>query len=103
MFRASRSLLVRATAPARAMVRSDVSEANNKIWKGYHVCNGEVTRHLSPHEQQAVLPWMRTWHSRILTRVKETWINYLLPVVGVMGYYNFVADTAHDMEVAHRD
>lgn len=48
--------------------RTDVSVTMVKWWKQTPNFNGQVTRSLSPYEQQIIVPWMKTWPKRLHDR-----------------------------------
>mmetsp|Transcript_17802 Transcript_17802/g.17188 ORF Transcript_17802/g.17188 Transcript_17802/m.17188 type:complete len:98 (+) Transcript_17802:58-351(+) len=54
------------------MARYDVSPHMVKWWKSNKNVNGEVTRHLSPFEQQAVVPWLRTFPKRAYDKFMDS-------------------------------
>mmetsp|Transcript_47790 Transcript_47790/g.93337 ORF Transcript_47790/g.93337 Transcript_47790/m.93337 type:complete len:101 (-) Transcript_47790:218-520(-) len=63
----------------RGKVRTDVDMHLSKWWMKQVPDNGLVSRHISPFEQQSIMPWMRTWHKRVYVRVTETfWYGFVI-------------------------
>ncbi|KAL7496579.1 hypothetical protein ACHAWT_004753 [Skeletonema menzelii] len=54
------------------MARYDVSPHLSKWWKGVRPDDGQVTRHLSPFEQQIVMPWIKTFPKRAYAKFSDS-------------------------------
>eukprot|EP00804_Cyclotella_cryptica_P002615 CCRYP_010442-RA/>CCRYP_010442-RA protein AED:0.12 eAED:0.12 QI:50/1/1/1/1/1/3/643/98 len=54
------------------MARHDVSPHLVKWWKGVRPDEGQITRHLSPFEQQIILPWLKTWPKRAYDKFADS-------------------------------
>lgn len=80
------------------LARYDVSPHMTKWWKANRNVNGEVTRHLSPFEQQAVVPWLRTFPKRAYDKFMDSGF-YLITtgaiVIGTAAWAD-EADAAED-------
>lgn len=48
--------------------------SHSKWWAKKRPAEGEITMHLSPYEQKAVLPWLKTFPKKVVDRVPTyTW------------------------------
>mmetsp|Transcript_23331 Transcript_23331/g.34565 ORF Transcript_23331/g.34565 Transcript_23331/m.34565 type:complete len:95 (-) Transcript_23331:181-465(-) len=56
------------------LARYDVSSHMNKWWKGQKPTDGQVTRCLSPYEQQVVVPWVKSFPKRAYDKFSDSWI-----------------------------
>eukprot|EP00979_Chaetoceros_neogracilis_P006789 scaffold1388_cov267-Chaetoceros_neogracile.AAC.26 len=56
------------------MARSDVSSHMVKWWKGHKATDGMITRSLSPYEQQAVMPWVKTFPKRAYDKFMDSFV-----------------------------
>mmetsp|Transcript_5209 Transcript_5209/g.6371 ORF Transcript_5209/g.6371 Transcript_5209/m.6371 type:complete len:95 (-) Transcript_5209:236-520(-) len=56
------------------LARYDVSSHMVKWWKGYKPADGQVTRSLSPYEQQIVVPWLRTFPKRAYEKFSDSFL-----------------------------
>mmetsp|Transcript_33164 Transcript_33164/g.48627 ORF Transcript_33164/g.48627 Transcript_33164/m.48627 type:complete len:99 (-) Transcript_33164:289-585(-) len=84
------------------MARYDVAPALVKWWKVHGSVNGEVTRSLSPYEQQAMVPWLRTFPKlafQKFTRSVPYWGSAAAVVIGT-GVIGNSLDEAEDF--SHR-
>ncbi|KAL7464491.1 hypothetical protein ACHAXS_004826 [Conticribra weissflogii] len=54
------------------MARHDVSPHLVKWWKGVRPDEGQVTRHLSPFEQQVMVPWLKTFPKRAYAKFADS-------------------------------
>mmetsp|Transcript_3302 Transcript_3302/g.3850 ORF Transcript_3302/g.3850 Transcript_3302/m.3850 type:complete len:98 (+) Transcript_3302:40-333(+) len=62
------------------MARSDVSSHMVKWWKGQvstKVMDGQITRSLSPYEQAAVTPWLKTFPKRAYDKFMDSAVYWL--------------------------
>lgn len=56
------------------MARYDVSSHMVKWWKGHKATDGQITRSLSPYEQQVVVPWLKSWPKRAYDKFSDSFI-----------------------------
>ncbi|KAL7475722.1 hypothetical protein ACHAW6_001631 [Cyclotella cf. meneghiniana] len=80
------------------MARHDVSPHMVKWWKGVRPDEGQVTRHLSPYEQQIILPWLKTWPKRAYDKFADSGpylVSTFIIVYGVAAASD-AADAAQD-------
>mmetsp|Transcript_21653 Transcript_21653/g.31366 ORF Transcript_21653/g.31366 Transcript_21653/m.31366 type:complete len:99 (+) Transcript_21653:81-377(+) len=65
-----------AIARSRPMMapRHDVSSFMVKWWKGRVPNDGQITKTLSPYEQQIIMPWLRTWPKRAYEKFMGSFI-----------------------------
>jgi hypothetical protein len=73
--------------------------AMTKWWKKKRPAEAEITMHLSPYEQQALIPWIKTFPKKAVARVPV----YLWPVGTLAFIYGIMASTemrdqAEDLE-----
>ncbi|KAL7550884.1 hypothetical protein ACHAWF_014088 [Thalassiosira exigua] len=54
------------------MARHDVSPHLVKIWKAHRPDDGQITRHLSPFEQQIMVPWLKTFPKRAWAKFSDS-------------------------------
>mmetsp|Transcript_12094 Transcript_12094/g.21500 ORF Transcript_12094/g.21500 Transcript_12094/m.21500 type:complete len:98 (-) Transcript_12094:260-553(-) len=54
------------------MARYDVAPHLTKWWKGVRPDDGQVTRHLSPFEQQIIMPWLKTFPKRAYDKFSDS-------------------------------
>ncbi|GMI48959.1 hypothetical protein TrCOL_g13186 [Triparma columacea] len=104
-FRISSRLLFRATSSIRAGApkRADVDLSMSKWWAAFKHQDGLVTQHLSPFEQQALMPWVRTWPKRLYEKFVASVFDWA-PSLGLM--YAIVEWSEwkhHDIAHHHRD
>eukprot|EP00552_Chaetoceros_brevis_P003779 CAMPEP_0197737970 /NCGR_PEP_ID=MMETSP1435-20131217/11909_1 /TAXON_ID=426625 /ORGANISM="Chaetoceros brevis, Strain CCMP164" /LENGTH=94 /DNA_ID=CAMNT_0043326677 /DNA_START=5 /DNA_END=289 /DNA_ORIENTATION=+ len=70
-----------------ALVRYDVSSHMVKWWKGHSPTNGQVTKSLSPYEQAAVVPWLKTFPKRAYEKFTDAgmyWVPTGVATVGIV-------------------
>eukprot|EP00555_Chaetoceros_dichaeta_P015607 CAMPEP_0198253552 /NCGR_PEP_ID=MMETSP1447-20131203/3960_1 /TAXON_ID=420782 /ORGANISM="Chaetoceros dichaeta, Strain CCMP1751" /LENGTH=88 /DNA_ID=CAMNT_0043939271 /DNA_START=80 /DNA_END=346 /DNA_ORIENTATION=- len=77
--------------------RHDVSSHMVKWWKGYRHNDGQVTRHLSPFEQAAIVPWFRTFPKRAYDKFTDAAVYWGLTGIAVIGV-TVLADEADAAE-----
>mmetsp|Transcript_13825 Transcript_13825/g.22906 ORF Transcript_13825/g.22906 Transcript_13825/m.22906 type:complete len:99 (+) Transcript_13825:26-322(+) len=58
------------------LARYDVSPHLVKWWAKVKPDDGQVTRHLSPFEQHAIMGWFQTWPGKLMDRAPQ-WIMYV--------------------------
>ncbi|KAL3761000.1 hypothetical protein ACHAWU_004620 [Discostella pseudostelligera] len=54
------------------MARHDVSPHMTKWWKAVRPDDGQITRHLSPYEQQIMMPWLKTFPKRAWEKFSDS-------------------------------
>eukprot|EP00585_Thalassiosira_rotula_P003398 CAMPEP_0196142886 /NCGR_PEP_ID=MMETSP0910-20130528/12498_1 /TAXON_ID=49265 /ORGANISM="Thalassiosira rotula, Strain GSO102" /LENGTH=97 /DNA_ID=CAMNT_0041404261 /DNA_START=80 /DNA_END=373 /DNA_ORIENTATION=- len=54
------------------MARYDVSPHLTKWWKAVRPDDGQITRHLSPFEQQVMMPWLKTFPKRAYDKFSDS-------------------------------
>merc|ERR1711971_1450508 len=54
------------------MARHDVSPHLAKWWKGVRPDEGQISRHISPFEQQIVMPWFKTFPKRAYEKFSDS-------------------------------
>ncbi|KAL3785096.1 hypothetical protein ACHAW5_006790 [Stephanodiscus triporus] len=54
------------------MARYDVSPHMTKWWKAVRPDDGQIIRHLSPYEQQIIMPWLKTWPKRAWAKFSDS-------------------------------
>ncbi len=91
-FRASKFL----QAPG---LRSDINASLAKVWKSYKYNDGMVSQHLSPFEQQAIVPWIRQWPQRLATKFGQTWSDWV--PAGLLLYGIVAWSESKHKELAH--
>ncbi|GMH55763.1 hypothetical protein TrLO_g4506 [Triparma laevis f. longispina] len=103
-FRASSVLAFRASSSLRAgKPRNDVPLAMSKWWGSYKAQDGVVTQQLSPYEQQAIMPWVRTWPKRLMTKFTSTALDWVPPFVLMIGLVEWSEWKHSDIAHHHRD
>mmetsp|Transcript_40027 Transcript_40027/g.81735 ORF Transcript_40027/g.81735 Transcript_40027/m.81735 type:complete len:95 (-) Transcript_40027:229-513(-) len=82
------------------LARYDVSPHLVKWWKSTANMDGQITRHLSPYEQQAVVPWLRSFPKRAFDKFSDTFMYWGGAGVIVFGTaaWSDAADAAQDRE-----
>jgi len=84
------------------LARYDVSPHMIKWWKAKRTNDGQITRMLSPYEQQAIMPWIRTFPKRAydkFTSDSHYWGTCGIAVIGT-AILSDKADAAQDF--SHR-
>mmetsp|Transcript_23682 Transcript_23682/g.47091 ORF Transcript_23682/g.47091 Transcript_23682/m.47091 type:complete len:94 (+) Transcript_23682:57-338(+) len=76
------------------MARYDVSPHLSKWWKGVRPDDGQVTRHLSPFEQQIVVPWLKTFPKRAYAKFSDS--GPYIVVTAIIVYGTAAASDAAD-------
>mmetsp|Transcript_21970 Transcript_21970/g.30882 ORF Transcript_21970/g.30882 Transcript_21970/m.30882 type:complete len:95 (+) Transcript_21970:56-340(+) len=56
------------------LARYDVSPHMLKWWKSSKGSDGQISRHLSPYEQQAIMPWVRTFPKRAYDKFMDSFV-----------------------------
>ncbi|KAL7539824.1 hypothetical protein ACHAXR_009639 [Thalassiosira sp. AJA248-18] len=67
------------------MARHDVSPHLTKWWKGVRPDDGQVTRHLSPFEQQIMMPWLKTFPKRAWAKFSDSGHYIIATTIAVYG------------------
>mmetsp|Transcript_2693 Transcript_2693/g.7053 ORF Transcript_2693/g.7053 Transcript_2693/m.7053 type:complete len:95 (-) Transcript_2693:387-671(-) len=82
------------------LARYDVSPHMVKWWKSQKPDNGQVTRHLSPYEQQAIMPWLRSFPKKTYDKFMGSFMYWGSSAVIVLGTASLsdAADAAQDRE-----
>mmetsp|Transcript_7896 Transcript_7896/g.14224 ORF Transcript_7896/g.14224 Transcript_7896/m.14224 type:complete len:99 (-) Transcript_7896:317-613(-) len=85
-----------------ALARYDVSPHMVKWWKAQRPDDGQITRHLSPYEQQAIMPFVRDMPKRAYDKFTGSFMYWGTCGVIVLGtaFGADAADAAEDR--AHR-
>ncbi|KAL7433347.1 hypothetical protein ACHAXH_005522 [Discostella pseudostelligera] len=76
------------------MARHDVSPHMTKWWKAVRPDDGQITRHLSPYEQQIMMPWLKTFPKRAWEKFSDSG-PYLI-VTALIVYGTVVGSEAAD-------
>eukprot|EP00543_Licmophora_paradoxa_P009056 CAMPEP_0202445884 /NCGR_PEP_ID=MMETSP1360-20130828/4606_1 /ASSEMBLY_ACC=CAM_ASM_000848 /TAXON_ID=515479 /ORGANISM="Licmophora paradoxa, Strain CCMP2313" /LENGTH=98 /DNA_ID=CAMNT_0049062287 /DNA_START=12 /DNA_END=308 /DNA_ORIENTATION=- len=84
------------------MARYDVSPHMVKWWSKVRPDDGQVSRHLSPFEQHAIMPWFKTWPKKMIDRAPDyiVWLGGSLSIVFATAAWADAADAAEDF--SHR-
>jgi hypothetical protein len=97
--------MIRAFARTRALkgpVRADVDLAMTKWWGKQRPAEGQITRSISPHEQFAVGPWLKTFPQKVIRRAPT----YIMYPGGAMclsyGCIKWAADATAAEDFSHR-
>eukprot|EP00541_Cyclophora_tenuis_P002563 CAMPEP_0116541356 /NCGR_PEP_ID=MMETSP0397-20121206/439_1 /TAXON_ID=216820 /ORGANISM="Cyclophora tenuis, Strain ECT3854" /LENGTH=98 /DNA_ID=CAMNT_0004065293 /DNA_START=41 /DNA_END=337 /DNA_ORIENTATION=- len=71
----------RAIARSRVLLaRKDVSPHMVKWWNKVRPDDGQVVRSLSPFEQHAIMPWIKTFPKKLVERAPMYFFNVVLPL-----------------------
>ncbi|EJK65388.1 hypothetical protein THAOC_13759 [Thalassiosira oceanica] len=78
--------------------RYDVSPHMKTWWKGVRPDEGQITRHLSPFEQQVMMPWLKTWPKRAYVKFADSGPYLVATAILVYGTaaWSDAADAAQD-------
>jgi len=71
-----------------------------KWWKSTPGESGQVTRHLSPYEQQIMMPWVRSFPKRAYDKFTDSVVYWAgsAVIVLVTAHLSDAADAAQDRE-----
>eukprot|EP00578_Thalassiosira_sp_NH16_P021998 CAMPEP_0181098044 /NCGR_PEP_ID=MMETSP1071-20121207/11903_1 /TAXON_ID=35127 /ORGANISM="Thalassiosira sp., Strain NH16" /LENGTH=97 /DNA_ID=CAMNT_0023180587 /DNA_START=62 /DNA_END=355 /DNA_ORIENTATION=+ len=80
------------------MARHDVSPHLTKWWKAVRPDEGQVTRHLSPFEQQIIMPFLKSFPQRAWAKFSDSGPYLVFTGVSVYGIaaLSDAADEAQD-------
>ena len=83
--------------------RYDVNPHLVKLWKVHKPTQGQVTRSLSPFEQNIITPFVKAYPAELLKNVKEACVDILPAFVAL--YVVVVGGTEyfHKLQHDHRD
>ena len=60
-------------------------------------------QHLSPYEQQAIMPWVRTWPQRLVKKFTSTAGDWVPPFVAMFGIVWWSEKKHAEIAHSHRD